>query len=77
MASLFQFPVLGWAVRAGGSAAHYFVRDGRSSSAVCGSVERIDKYVPQALRPQQADKPHCHACARGLERLSLRTRRAG
>jgi hypothetical protein len=74
MATFLQFPIAGWGVRAGGAAAHCFVRAGRLSTAICGSVERADLYVPQALRPLQVNKRRCSACERALDGTGSRPR---
>lgn len=65
-----QLPTQGWCVRSGCLSAHYFVRRGARSVAVCGMVTRIDRYFPQWSRPRQARKRPCRVCARILERAA-------
>lgn len=62
MNKVIQLPVVGWAVRPGIRCAHFlFWRRGRRWSA-CGTVERIEAYLPHRLRPLQASKPRCAVC---------------
>lgn len=69
-ASIIALPLTGWCVRPGMRCAHFlFWRRGRLESA-CGGLERIERYVPQRLRPLQAGKPHCFACEHKLRRAA-------
>lgn len=67
-ADVIQLPATGWCVRPGVQRAHWlYLQHGRHMSA-CGSVERLEFYVPQRLRPLQSTKEHCAACERALQR---------
>ena len=68
-----QFPPVDWCVRAGYQAAHYFIRRGGKSVALCGMISRSDCYFPQWSRPRQAEKSHCRACERVLEQAERKT----
>jgi len=70
MSNVITFPSTGWCVRPGVLRAHYlFFNRGRLVSA-CGTVERIEFYRQQRLRPLQARKLRCQCCERELTRAN-------
>lgn len=67
-----RFPIRGWCVRSGFSAAHFFDVDSGKSVAICGMVQRDDQYYPQWSKPRQMKKPHCRVCERTIEQAAQR-----
>jgi len=43
--------------------------------SACGSVERLERYIPQGLRPRQAEKPACMVCQEQLGKMIAPRRR--
>jgi hypothetical protein len=65
-ATIIHMPGTGWCVRPGIRCAHFLYWQRGRLRSLCGGLDRVEQYVPQRLRPLQADKPHCIACEQRL-----------
>jgi len=68
-ANVLPMPALGWCVRPGIRCSHFLTRGRGRHESVCGSVERLEEYRPQRLRPLQANKPSCLTCEATLRAM--------
>lgn len=67
-AAVLRFPPVGWCVRPGFRAAHFFIHRRGTVMSACGGVRHVEVYVPRALCPSQASTLPCANCERELSR---------